>query len=77
MKYLEIAYIRIAQQSVLLVGVEQTEVLHDDGDEQVEDDVGDDDVEGAEVRDGGHKVTAVRLPEAGMAVPRAVRRREH
>ena len=56
---LEVPDISIGEQSVLLVGVEQAEVLHDDGDKQVEDDVGDDDVEAAEEHDGGHKVAAV------------------
>lgn len=44
-------------------------------DEQVEDDVGDDDVEGAEEDEGGREVSAVRLPVVGAR--RAERRQDH
>ena len=47
---LEVSDIRVGEERVLLVGVEEREVFHDDGDEQVQDNVGDNDVEAAVVR---------------------------
>ena len=44
---LEVADVGVGEQRVLLVGVEEREVLHDDGHEQVQDDVSYDDVEAA------------------------------
>ncbi len=56
---LEISDVCIRQEGVLLVRVEQAEVLHDDGDQEVEHDVGNDHVEAAEEHDGGHKIAAI------------------
>jgi hypothetical protein len=56
---LEVPDVGVRQERVLLVGVEEAEVLHDDGDKQVQHDVSDDDVEAAEEDDGGHEVSAV------------------
>ena len=56
---LEISDVCIRQEGVLLVWVEQAEVLHDDGDQEIEHDVGDDHVEAAEEHDGGHEITAI------------------
>ena len=42
---LEVSDVGVGQQGVLLVGVEQGEVLHDDGHQQVQYDIGDDHVE--------------------------------
>lgn len=67
--HLEVPDVGVGEERVLFVGVEEGEVLHDDGDEQVEHDVRDDDVEGAEVHDGHHEVAAVRLPEGGVGIP--------
>ena len=47
---LEVSDIRVGEECVLLVGVEEGEVLHDDGDQQVQHDVGDYDVEAAIVQ---------------------------
>ena len=58
---LEISDVCIRQEGVLLVWVEQAEVLHDDGDQEVEHDVGNDHVEAAEEHDGGHEVAAIYL----------------
>jgi hypothetical protein len=57
--YLEISYVRVRQEGVFLVRVEQAEVLHDDGHQQVEDNVGDDDVEAAEEHDRRHEVATI------------------
>ncbi len=57
--YLEISYVRVRQEGVFLVWVEQAEVLHDDGHQQVEDDVSDDDVEAAEEHDRRHEVATI------------------
>ncbi len=65
---LEISDVCIRQEGVLLVRVEQAEVLHDDGDQEIEHDVGDDHVEAAEEHDGGHEVAAIYLREKKLKV---------
>ena len=47
------------EKCVLLVWVEEAKILHDDGHKEIENDVGDDDVETAEECDGRYKVSAV------------------
>ena len=44
---LEVSDVCVGEECVLLVGVEEGEVLHDDGHQQVQHDVGDYDVETA------------------------------
>ena len=56
---LEISDVCIREKGILFVRVEQAEVLHDDGHQQVEHDVGDDDVEAAEEHDRGHEVSTI------------------
>ena len=47
------------EKCVLLVWVEEAKILHDDGHKEIENDVGDDDVETAEESDGRYEVSAV------------------
>ena len=59
---LEMPNVRVAEQCILLVRIEQREVLHDDSDEKIENDVGNDDVERAEVENRRRRVATVTLP---------------
>ena len=59
---MEVSDVGVGEKGVLLIGIEQAEVLHDDGDEEIEDDVRDDDIEGAEEEDGPVEVTTVSFP---------------
>ena len=64
---LEMSNVRVAEQCVLLVRIEQREVLHDDSDEKIKDDVGNDDVERAEVKNRCCRVATVALPVGSAA----------
>ena len=75
--YLEIADIRVGEERVFLVGIKEREVFHDDSDEQIQHDVGYDDVEAAVVHNGRHEAAAVSRPEGGMWRAGAVWGREH
>lgn len=72
---LKVANVGVGEQRVLLIGVEETEVLHDNSHQEVQDDVGDADVEGAEEGQRGVVVAAVGRPEVGPGG--AEGRREH
>ena len=56
------ANVRVAEQCILLIRVEQREVLHNDSHEKIQHDVSDDDVERAEVEQRSGRVAAVTLP---------------
>ena len=59
---MKVSDVCIRKKSILLIGVEQGEVLHNDGHQQVERNVGDDDIEGAEKQNCPVKVATGGFP---------------
>ena len=59
---MEVSDVGVGEKGILLIGIEEAEVLHDDGDKEIEDDVGDDDIERAEEENGPVEVTTVSFP---------------
>jgi hypothetical protein len=59
---LKVTYVRVAEQSVFFVRVEERKILHDNGHEKIEKNVSDYDVERGKVDKSGRVIAAVRLP---------------
>ena len=59
--------VRVTEQGIFLVRVEQREVLHDDGDKQIQNDVGDDYVERTEVKNRSSGVATITFPVGSPA----------
>ena len=60
--YLKVSDVSIGKEGIFFIGIEQGEVLHDDGHQQVEGDVCDNDIEGAEEEDCPAQVPAIGFP---------------
>ena len=67
--------IRVTEQRIFFVRVEQGEVLHDNSDEKIQNDIGDDDVERTEVKNRSSRVAAITFPIGSTT--RTSRRNDH
>lgn len=72
---LKIPNVRIRQQRILLVRIEQRKILHDNGHQQIEYDVRNYHIECTKVHQTGGKIATIRFPVIGRY--RTVRRLHH
>ena len=66
---LKVPDIRIGEEGVFFTWIEQGEIFHNDGDKQIQDNVGDDEVEWTEIDNSPEVVAAIRLPIVQPLVP--------